>query len=95
VFFPGIDIPIQRGFRDLERLANLRNQVVLLVELLGNTALFSGESFGSAAFPSSCAGCYQACGCPLLDQVSLKLCQCAEDMKDQLSPQETWCQGLR
>jgi hypothetical protein len=53
VSFPGLDRPVQRGSRDLERPANLRNGVSLLVEIPGNFKLFPGEGFRSAAYSSS------------------------------------------
>jgi hypothetical protein len=86
VSLPGLNVAVQRGFGDLERPANFQNWVSFLVEILGNTELFAGEGFWSAAcFPSgSC--CCQPCLSPLSNEVSLKLRQCAKDMKDQLFP---------
>jgi hypothetical protein len=78
----GLDIPIQRGFGDFQRPADFLNWVFLIVEILGNNKLSAGEGFGSATFASSGSGCCQSCLCPLPDQVSLKLCQCAKDMED-------------
>jgi hypothetical protein len=65
--------PVQRGFGDLECPANLCNRVSFLIEITGNTQLFPGEGFWSAAFSSSRSGSNQACLCSLFDQVSLKL----------------------
>jgi hypothetical protein len=72
VSFSGLNIPVQRGFGDLEGLANIPNGVSFLVELKGNTALFRGQDFGSAAFSPSGTGSSQSCLCPLPDQISLK-----------------------
>jgi hypothetical protein len=81
----GLNSTVQRGFGDLECPAYLRNRVVLLVEILGNTELLAGKGFGSvASFPSG-SGCHKTCCCSLPDKVSFKLCQCAEDMEDQFS----------
>jgi hypothetical protein len=85
VTFPGIDIPVQCGFGHLKRPANFRDGMPFLIEILGNTELFAGEDFGSAAFPSSGSSWQQACGCPLPDQVSLKLHKSAEDMENEVS----------
>jgi hypothetical protein len=46
--FLGLDRAVQRGSGDLERPANLRNRMSVIVEILGNSELFAGESFGSA-----------------------------------------------
>jgi hypothetical protein len=73
VSFSSLDIPVQRGFGDLEGLTNLRNRVSLVVEITGNTELLAGEGFGSAAFSSSGSGSYESCLCPLPNEVSLKL----------------------
>jgi hypothetical protein len=60
--------------------------VPLLIEISGNTELFPGEGFWSAAsFPSG-TGSNNTCGCSLPDQVSLKLSQSAKDVENQLTP---------
>jgi hypothetical protein len=56
--------------------------VSLLVEILGNTTLFPGESFGSAAYSSSFSGSTQSCVGSFPDQVSLKLRKSTKDIKD-------------
>ena len=71
--FPGLERPVQRSSGDLERPAYLRNGVVLLIEIPGNTQLLSGEGVGSAAFPSSSTCCGQSCLGSLSNEVSLKL----------------------
>jgi hypothetical protein len=43
--FPTLDRAVQRGFGDLERPANLRNRVVLFIEITGNTQFLSGQGF--------------------------------------------------
>jgi hypothetical protein len=60
-------------------MANFRNRVSFLIEILGNTQLFAGEGFGSAAFASSFSGNSKASLRPLSDQGSLKLCKSAEE----------------
>jgi hypothetical protein len=84
--FPCLDRPVQGGFGDFERPADLRNGVPFLIEILGNTKLSCGEDFWSAAYPSSGSGCNKSCLCPLPDQVSLKLSKRTKDMENQLPP---------
>jgi hypothetical protein len=84
--FLGRERPVQRGFEDLERPANLRNQVMLLIEILGNTQLFTAEGFWPAAFSFSGSGSHKTCGCSLPNEVSLKLRKRAKDMGDQFAP---------
>jgi hypothetical protein len=81
----GLDRAVQRGLGDLERPAYFRNRVFLLVEFKGNTALFYGEGFWSAAFSASGSGCCQTCGCSLPNEVSFKFCECSENMEDEFS----------
>ena len=81
----GVYRPVQRGFGDLERPANVRNGVPLLVEIPGNTQLLSGEGFWPAAFFPSGSGCGQTCLGSFPDQVSFKLRKSAKDMEDQFS----------
>jgi hypothetical protein len=76
----------QRGFRDLQRSANVLYWVSFLVEILGNTALFATEDGWSATFAPSGPGCYKASICSFSDQVSLKLRKRAKDMKNKLAP---------
>jgi hypothetical protein len=52
---------------------------------LGNLPLLWSEGFWSPADSSSGSGSSKACLCPLPDQVSLKLRECAKDMEDQLA----------
>jgi hypothetical protein len=78
--FLGLDVPIQRGSRDLERPANLLNWVPFVVEILGYTQLFTGERFWPAASSSSGSGCTQSCYSSLPDQVSLKLRKRTKDL---------------
>jgi hypothetical protein len=60
-----LERPVQRGFGDLEGLANLHDGVFLLVEILGNTEVSCGQGFGSAAFFASGSGSSQPSLCPL------------------------------
>ena len=83
--FPDLDRAIQRSFGDLERPANLHNGMSSIVEILGNTQMSAGEDFGTAACPSSGAGCGQTGGCPFPNEVSFKLRQRPKDMKNQLA----------
>jgi hypothetical protein len=71
--FPCLDRAVQGGFGDLQRPANVHNGVALLVEITGNTELFCGEDFGSAASSASGSGSTQSCLGSLPDKVSLKL----------------------
>ena len=70
--FPGLDSAVQRGFRDLEGPAYLRNRVSFLIEVKGNAELFLGKGFRSTAFLSSGAGCNKSCLGSFPNEVSLK-----------------------
>ena len=70
VFFVGLQCPIQRGSGDLECLANFRNRVAFVVEILSNTKLFAGEGFGSTA--SSPPGYHKSCLGSFPNKVSFK-----------------------
>jgi hypothetical protein len=58
---------------------------MLVIEILGNTELFTSKGFWSAAASSSGSGSSQSCLCSFPCQVSLKLRKRAKDMKDQFS----------
>jgi hypothetical protein len=83
--FARLECAVQRGFGDLERPANLRNRVSLLIEILGNNELPCGKGFWSPAFFPSRSGCSQTCLGSFPDQVSFKLRKSAKDMEDQFS----------
>jgi hypothetical protein len=70
--FPRMDIAVQRGSGYLEHPLNFHNRVSLILEILGNTQLFSGEGFGSAASSPSGSRSCQACLGSLPNQVSFK-----------------------
>jgi hypothetical protein len=53
--------------------------VFLLIEILGNTQLFAGKGFGSAAFSPPRSSSNKSCLRPFPNQVSLKLCKRAKD----------------
>jgi hypothetical protein len=57
-----------------------------VIEFLRNAALLRCHGFGSATFFPSGTGSNKAGLGSFPNEVSLKLRQCAEDMKDQLSP---------
>jgi hypothetical protein len=83
--FARLERAIQRGFGDLEGLANLLNWVPLVVEILSNTELFASEGFGSTALSPSGSGSSQSSLCPFPDKVSLKLRKRTEDVENQLA----------
>jgi hypothetical protein len=52
--FFGVDIPVQRNFRNLQCPANLCDRIIgIVIERLGNTALARSEGFWPAAYSSS------------------------------------------
>jgi hypothetical protein len=84
--FARLERAVQRGFRDLQSPANLRNRVFrIIIQGLSNTQLLSSEGFWSATSSSSGTGSDKACLCPLPNEVSFKLSYGAKDMKDQFS----------
>ena len=85
VSFRSLDRAVQRSSGDLGGTAYLENGVFwTVIEGLGNTYLSGCQGFRSAA-PSP-SGCTQACSCSLPNEVSLKLSECAKDMKDKFPP---------
>jgi hypothetical protein len=50
----GVDMPVQRDFRDLQCPANLCDRIIgIVIERLGNTALARSEGFWPAAYSAS------------------------------------------
>src|SRR4051812_28890722 len=79
-------IPVERRSRDAKGAADVLHSVGL-VGCKGSQLreLFGGECCGSATVSASSSSCGEACLRALLDEISLKLCQRAEDMKDQFA----------
>jgi hypothetical protein len=73
--FARLERAVQRGFRDLQSPANLRNRVFrIIIQGLSNTQLLSSEGFWSATSSSSGTGSDKACLCPIPDQFSAARC---------------------
>ena len=79
-------IPVKRRARDPQRLAHLVNgNGFLVIELPGQLqlSLITQGRFRSSAFAAPGAGSGEACICPLLDDVPLKLSKSPKDMENE------------
>ena len=79
-------IPVKRRARDSQRLAHLVNgNGFLVIELPGQLqlSLITQGRFRPPSFAAPGAGSGEACICPLLDDVPLKLSKSPKDMENE------------
>jgi hypothetical protein len=78
-----LHVAIERCPSNTKRLANLSNCVLFVsCQVLENLDLLVGEFLWPTTVPASCSGCLESCIGSLSNNLSLKLSQCAKDMKD-------------